>query len=486
MSNNQNKHLTTSWGAPVGDNQNSMTAGQRGPTLLQDVHLLEKLAHFNRERVPERVVHAKGAGAHGFFEVTNDVSKYTKAAFLSAVGKRTPMFIRFSTVAGELGSADTVRDPRGFAVKFYTEEGNYDIVGNNTPVFFIRDAIKFPDFIHTQKRNPQTHLKDPNAVWDFWSLSPEALHQVTILMSDRGIPATLRHMHGFGSHTFKWTNAEGDGVWIKYHFKTEQGVKNLSADVAAKIAGENPDYHTEDLFNAIEAGDFPAWKLYVQIMPLEDANTYRFDPFDVTKVWSQKDYPLIEVGRMVLDRNPENYFAEVEQATFSPGNLVPGVDVSPDKMLQGRLFAYADAHRYRVGANHNHLPINRAKSEVNSYQRDGQMRFDGNGGKTVNYEPNSFGGPTEVNEHKQAAFPVSGVAENVGYDHHDHYTQAGDLYRLMSEEERERLVANIVAAMKPVQRDDIKLRQISHFYKADPEYGTRIAQGLGLQVPQEV
>lgn len=486
MSNYQNNHLTTSWGAPVGDNQNSMTAGQRGPTLIQDVHLLEKLAHFNRERVPERVVHAKGAGAHGYFEVTNDVSKYTKAAFLSEVGKKTPMFIRFSTVAGELGSADTVRDPRGFAVKFYTEEGNYDIVGNNTPVFFIRDAIKFPDFIHTQKRNPQTHLKDPNAVWDFWSLSPESLHQITILMSDRGIPATLRHMHGFGSHTFKWTNAEGDGVWIKYHFKTEQGVKNLAVDAAAKIAGENPDYHTEDLFNAIEAGDFPAWKLYVQIMPLEDANTYRFDPFDVTKVWSQKDFPLIEVGRMVLNRNPENYFAEVEQATFSPGTLVPGIDVSPDKMLQGRLFAYADAHRYRVGANHQHLPINRAKSEVNSYQRDGQMRFDGNGGKSVNYEPNSFGGPTEVNEHKQASIPVSGVAENVGYDHHDHYTQAGDLYRLMNEEERARLVANIVGAMKPVERDDIKLRQIGHFYKADPEYGTRIAQGLGLQVPQEV
>ncbi|MEH7442039.1 catalase KatA [Bacillus sp. JJ1122] len=486
MSNKQNKKLTTSWGAPVGDNQNSMTAGSRGPTLIQDVHLLEKLAHFNRERVPERVVHAKGAGAHGYFEVTNDLSEFTKADFLSEVGKKTPMFIRFSTVAGELGSADTVRDPRGFAVKFYTEEGNYDIVGNNTPVFFIRDAIKFPDFIHTQKRDPQTHLKNPNAVWDFWSLSPESLHQVTILMSDRGIPATFRHMHGFGSHTFKWTNAEGDGVWVKYHFKTEQGVKNLSADVAAKIAGENPDYHTEDLFNAIENGDFPAWKLYVQIMPLEDANTYRFDPFDVTKVWSQKDYPLIEVGRMVLNRNPENYFAEVEQATFSPGTLVPGIDVSPDKMLQGRLFAYADAHRYRVGANHQHLPINRAKSEVNSYQRDGQMRFDGNGGKSVNYEPNSFGGPTEVNEHKQASFPVSGVAENVGYDHHDHYTQAGDLYRLMNEEERARLVATIVAAMKPVERDDIKLRQIGHFYKADPEYGTRIAQGLGLQVPQEV
>ncbi|MGM0876106.1 MAG: catalase KatA [Bacillota bacterium] len=481
-----NNRLTTSWGAPVGDNQNSITAGDRGPTLLQDVHLLEKLAHFNRERVPERVVHAKGAGAHGYFEVTNDVTNYTKANFLSEVGKRTPLFIRFSTVAGENGSADTVRDPRGFAVKFYTEDGNYDIVGNNTPVFFIRDAIKFPDFIHTQKRDPQTHLKNPNAVWDFWSLSPESLHQVTILMSDRGIPATLRHMHGFGSHTFKWTNAEGDGVWIKYHFKTEQGVKNISPEVAAQIAGENPDYHTEDLFNAIEKGDFPAWKLYVQIMPLEDADTYRFDPFDVTKVWSQKDYPLIEVGRMVLDRNPENYFAEVEQATFSPGTLVPGVDVSPDKMLQGRLFAYHDAHRYRVGANHQALPINRAKNEVKNYQRDGQMRFDDNGGKSVYYEPNSFGGPTETPENKQAAYPVSGIAESVAYDHNDHYTQAGDLYRLMTEEQREHLVSNIVGAIKPVERDEIKLRQIEHFYKADPEYGTRVAEGLGLSVPETV
>ncbi|WP_259425174.1 catalase KatA [Bacillus velezensis] len=476
--------LTTSWGAPVGDNQNSMTAGDRGPALIQDVHLLEKLAHFNRERVPERVVHAKGAGAHGYFEVTNDVTKYTKAAFLSEVGKRTPLFIRFSTVAGELGSSDTVRDPRGFAVKFYTEEGNYDIVGNNTPVFFIRDAIKFPDFIHTQKRDPRTHLKNPTAVWDFWSLSPESLQQVTILMSDRGIPATLRHMHGFGSHTFKWTNDKGEGVWIKYHFKTEQGVKNLDVNTAAKIAGENPDYHTEDLFNAIENGDFPAWKLYVQIMPLEDANTYRFDPFDVTKVWSQKDYPLIEVGRMVLNRNPENYFAEVEQATFSPGTLVPGVDVSPDKMLQGRLFAYHDAHRYRVGANHQALPINRSRNEVKNYQRDGQMRFDDNGGRSVYYEPNSFGGPKESPEDKQAAYPVSGFADSVSYNHHDHYTQAGDLYRLMSEEERARLVANIVSAMKPVEKEEIKLRQIGHFYKADPEYGRRVAEGLGLPLPK--
>jgi catalase len=483
---NEKKHLTTSSGAPVGDNQNSMTAGSRGPTLIQDVHLLEKLAHFNRERVPERVVHAKGAGAHGYLELTNDMSKYTKAKLFNGVGKRTPLFIRFSTVAGELGSADTVRDPRGFAVKFYTEEGNYDLVGNNTPIFFIRDAIKFPDFIHTQKRDPKTHLKNPTAVWDFWSLSPESLHQVTYLMGDRGLPATLRHMNGYGSHTFKWVNAEGEAVWVKYHFKTEQGVKNMAPDVAAKLAGENPDYHTEDLFNAIEKGDFPKWKLYVQIMPLEDANTYRFDPFDVTKVWSHKDYPLIEVGQMVLDRNPENYFAEVEQATFSPGTMVPGVEPSPDKMLQGRLFAYSDAHRYRVGANHNLLPINRPKAEVNNYQRDGQMRSDNNGGGSVYYEPNSFGGPTEAPQTKVTAFPVTGVAESVAYDHNDHYTQTGDLYRLMSEEERARLVETVVGAMKPVERDDIKLRQIQHFYKADPEYGERVAKGLNLAIPQEV
>ncbi|RTE09782.1 catalase KatA [Paenibacillus whitsoniae] len=478
------KKLTTGWGAPVGDNQNSQTAGARGPTLIQDVHLLEKLAHFNRERVPERVVHAKGAGAHGYFEVTQDLTAYTKASLFAEVGKRTPLFVRFSTVAGESGSADTVRDPRGFAVKFYTDEGNYDLVGNNTPVFFIRDAIKFPDFIHTQKRHPQTHLKNPNAIWDFWSLSPESLHQVTILMSDRGIPATYRHMHGFGSHTFKWVNAEGKAVWVKYHFKTEQGVQNLSPSLAAQLAAENPDYHTEDLFNAIESGDFPAWKVCVQIMPLEDANTYRFDPFDVTKVWSQKDYPLIEVGRMVLDRNPDNYFAEVEQATFSPGTLVPGIEPSPDKMLQGRLFAYSDAHRYRVGANHHALPINRPHSEVNTYQRDGQMRPDSNGGGSVYYEPNSFGGPAESPADKPAPLDVTGQADSVAYDHNDHYTQAGDLYRLLSEEERERLVQTIVAAMKPVERDEIKIRQIGHFYKADPEYGTRIAEGLGLPVPQ--
>ncbi|CRK80992.1 catalase KatA [Neobacillus massiliamazoniensis] len=483
---NKNKQLTTSHGTPVGDNQNSMTAGSRGPTLIQDFHLIEKLAHFNRERVPERVVHAKGAGAHGYFEVINDMSQYTKAKVFNSVGKRTPIFIRFSTVAGELGSADTVRDPRGFAVKFYTEEGNYDLVGNNTPIFFIRDAIKFPDFIHTQKRDPQTHLKNPTAVWDFWSLSPESLHQVTYLMGDRGIPATFRHMNGYGSHTFKWVNAEGKAVWVKYHFKTELGVKNMTNEVAAKLAGENPDYHTEDLFNAIEKGDFPAWKLYVQIMPLEEADTYHFDPFDVTKIWSHKDYPLIEVGRMVLNRNPENYFAEVEQATFSPGTMVPGVEASPDKMLQGRIFAYSDAHRYRVGANHAALPINRPKVEVNNYQRDGQLRFDSNGGGSVYYEPNSFGGPKEAHEFKQAPFQVSGVAEQVAYDQDDHYTQAGDLYRLMDEREKARTVENIVNSMKPVTKKEIKLRAALNFYKADADFGERIAKGLVLALPQEV
>ncbi|WP_128893963.1 catalase KatA [Longirhabdus pacifica] len=482
MTNNNKKKLTTGFGAPVGDNQNSMTAGSRGPTLIQDVHLLEKLAHFNRERIPERVVHAKGAGAHGYFEVTNDMSKYTKASFLSEVGKQTPLFIRFSTVAGESGSADTLRDPRGFAVKFYTDEGNYDLVGNNTPVFFIRDAIKFPDFIHTQKRHPQTHLKDPNAVWDFWSLSPESLHQVTYLMGDRGIPATYRHMNGYGSHTFKWVNEDGEAVWVKYHFKTEQGVKNLTNEVAAKIAGENPDYHTEDLFHAIENGDFPVWKLQVQIMPIEDADHYRFDPFDVTKVWSHKDYPLMDVGRLVLDRNPENYFAEVEQAAFSPGSFVPGIEASPDKMLQGRLFAYADAHRYRVGTNHQSLPINRPKSEVNHYQRDGQMRFDDNGGKSVYYEPNSSGGPAESPENKQTPYTLDGEVNSVAYDHDDHYTQAGDLYRLMDAGERKRLIETVVSAMKPVESEEIKRKQVQHFYKADPEYGNQVAEGLGLTV----
>lgn len=481
----EKKYLTTASGAPVGDNQNSITAGHRGPTLIQDVHLLEKLAHFNRERVPERVVHAKGAGAHGYFEVTNDVSKYTKAAFLSEIGKKTPMFIRFSTVAGELGSADTVRDPRGFAVKFYTEEGNYDLVGNNTPIFFIRDAIKFPDFIHTQKRNPQTNLKDPNAVWDFWSLSPESLHQITYLHSDRGIPATLRHMNGYGSHTFKWVNNDGEAVWVKYHFIADQGVKNLDPATATTIAGDNPDYHTQDLFNSIAEGDYPSWTLKVQIMPIEDANTYRYDPFDVTKVWPHADYPLIEVGRMVLDRNPENYFAEVEQAAFSPGHFVPGIEASPDKMLQGRLFAYSDAHRYRIGANHEALPINRAKSPINNYQRDGQMRFDGNGGSAPNYEPNSFSStPKETPESKISPFEVTGFADSVAYDSDDHYSQPRALFNdVMNDEERERLIQNFAESMSGVTREGIIERQLENFYKVDPALAEGIAEKLQVEVP---
>jgi catalase len=480
-----NSKLTTASGAPVGDNQNSITAGQHGPTLIQDVHLLEKLAHFNRERVPERVVHAKGAGAHGRFTVTNpEIAKYTKADFLSEEGKETPVFLRFSTVAGELGSADTVRDPRGFAVKFYTDEGNYDIVGNNTPIFFIRDAIKFPDFIHTQKRHPQTHLKDANMVWDFWSLSPESLHQITILHSDRGIPATLRHMQGYGSHTFKWVNKEGESFWVKYHFRTDQGVKNMDPEVATKIAGEHPDYHTEDLFNAIEEGDFPSWTLKVQIMPEEEAATYEWDPFDITKVWPHGDYPLIEVGKMVLDRNPENYFAEVEQSAFSPGHFVPGIEASPDKMLQGRLFAYSDAHRYRIGANHEKLPINAPKTPARNHQRDGAMAFDGNGGSSINYEPNSFDGVKESSEDKIKPFKVSGVADSVSYDKDDHYSQPRKLIlEVMNEEERARLYKNFADHLSGVDHKEIVDRQLVLFHKVTPELAEGVAKHLGVDVP---
>ncbi|EUJ39856.1 catalase [Brochothrix campestris] len=479
-----NNKLTTNTGAPVGDNQNTMTAGVNGPVLLQDVHFIEKMAHFDRERVPERVVHAKGAGAHGVFKVTNDLTKYTRADFLSAVGKETEILTRFSTVAGELGSADTVRDPRGFSVRFYSEEGNYDIVGNNTPVFFIKDPLKFPDFIHTQKRDPQTHLKSATAAWDFWSLSPESLHQVTILMSDRGIPASFRHMHGFGSHTYRWTNAEGQSFWVKYHFKTNQGVKNLTVEAAERLAGQNPDYHTQDLFYAIEDGDFPSWTLHVQIMPLEDAAKYRFNPFDVTQTISQKDYPLIEVGTMILNRNPENYFATIEQAAFSPANIVPGIDLSPDKMLHGRVFSYPDTQRHRIGPNYNLLKVNQPKNPINNYQRDGAMRSDSNGGSSVYYEPNSFGGPKESPVDKYATLKLEGIAANHAHANDDFYTQPGDLYRLLSEEEKQRLVDNIVGGLSTVRLEEIKIRQTQHFYKADKDYGERVAKALGLSLDQ--
>ncbi|GAB3045225.1 catalase [Virgibacillus ainsalahensis] len=484
MSNNR-KTLTSGNGSPVGDNQNSITAGERGPVLLQDYHLVEKLAHFNRERIPERVVHAKGAGAFGYFEVTNDeISKYTKADFLSEKGKRSETFIRFSTVAGEQGYPDTVRDPRGFALRFYTEEGNYDLVGNNTPIFFIRDSIKFPDFIHTQKRLPNG-LKDPNMVWDFWSLSPESLHQITYLHGDRGIPATYRHMNGYGSHTYKWVNADGEAFWVKYHFISDQGVKALDTDLADKLAGENPDFHREDLYNSIEDGDHPSWTLYVQIIPYEDYKTHEWDLFDVTKTVSKKDYPRIEVGKLVLNQNPGNFFQDVEQAALTPGNFVPGIEASPDKMLQGRIFSYGDAHRYRVGANHQQIPVNRPKNE-NNYQRDGFMAVNGNGGQSPVYEPNSVNGPAEDSSTKIKPFEVAGEADSVPYDSEDHYTQPGNLYRLMSEDEKARLVKNFADHMRPVKSDEIKLRQIEHFYKADPDWGTRVAEDLGLSVPESV
>lgn len=477
--------LTTSWGCPVDDNQNSVTAGRDGPVLLQDTHLLDKLAHFDRERIPERVVHAKGAGAHGYFEVTNDVTHLCKAKFLSKVGKRTPVFTRFSTVGGEKGSADAVRDPRGFAVKFYTEDGNYDMTGNNTPVFFIRDPIKFPDLIHTQKRGPQTNYGEKDMFWDFFSLVPESIHQVTILFSDRGIPVGYRNMNGYSSHTFKWVNAEGRGVWVKYHFKTETGVKCLTEEQAAAIRASDPDSSTRDLFEHLAKGGVAAWKVFVQVMPLEDASSYRFNPFDVTKVWPHKDYPLVPVGRMVLNRNPTNYFAEVEQAAFSPGHLVPGIEASPDKMLQGRLFSYPDTHRHRLGANYQQIPINCPyATRVASQQRDGFMCVNGNGGASPNYDPNSFGGPKEVGPAAATSpFVVEGEARKYTPSHpNDDYVQAGNLYRhVFTADERERLVSNIVGHLGGA-RSDIQQRMVKIFMRADREYGTRVAKGLGIDV----
>jgi len=473
---------TTGFGAPVDDDQNSKTAGGRGPVLLQDVHLLEKLGHFDRERIPERVVHAKGAGAHGYFEVTGDVTRYTRARFLSQIGKRTEVFARFSTVGGEKGSADAERDPRGFAVKSYTEEGNYDMVGNNTPVFFIRDPLKFPDFIHTQKRHPATNLKDADMFWDFLSLTPESIHQVTILFSDRGIPRTYRHMNGYSSHTYKWYNSKGEYFWVQYHFKTEQGIQNLTREEAARVKSEDPDHATRDLYEAIERGEYPSWRLEVQIMTPEQAAEYRFDPFDITKVWFHADVPPVAVGRLVLDRNPENYFAEVEQAAFSPANFVPGIAASPDKMLQGRLFSYHDTHIHRLGPNYHLLPINRPKAAVKDYyQRDGFMRCDDNGGGGPNYYPNSFGGPEPLPEVAEPAFEVSGLAARHPYTHpNDDFLQSGELYRrVMTNEDRDHLVGNITSHLCNA-RKRIQLRQAAVFYKADAEYGSRVAEGLGL------
>ncbi len=479
----QSKILTTASGAPVADNQNSRSAGPRGPLLLDDFHLIEKLAHFNRENIPERRVHAKGSGAYGTFTVTRDITEYSSAKLFSAVGKQTETFLRFSTVGGERGSADTERDPRGFALKFYTEEGNWDIVGNNTPVFFIRDPMKFPDFIHTQKRLPQSNLKSAQMMWDFWSHSPESLHQVTILFSDRGIPDGYRHMHGFGSHTYSLINAKGERHWVKWHYKTAQGIKNLAPADAARIAGTDPDYAQRDLFDAIERGDYPKWRVCMQIMSEDLANRHHENPFDVTKTWSQKEFPLIEVGMLELNRNPLNYFAEVEQATFGPSNMVPGVGLSPDRMLQGRVFAYADAHRYRVGTNHQQLPVNAPRSPVHSYQRDGSMAFGSNGGAAPNYEPNSYAdAPKQAPQYREPALALHGDADR--FDHRvdaDYYSQAGALFRLMSAEQQALLIDNIAGAMMGVSADVVE-RQLQHFYHADEAYGNGIAKALGIQL----
>lgn len=474
--------MTTAAGIPVDDNQNSLTAGPHGPVLMQDHRLMEKMAHFNRERVPERVVHAKGAGAHGRFTVTHDLARYTCAALFASEGNTCEMFARFSTVAGESGSADTARDPRGFSLKFYTEEGNWDMVGNNTPVFFIRDPSKFPDFIHTQKRDPQTNLKSPTMVWDFWAHSPEALHQITTLFSDRGTPDGYRHMNGYSSHTFSLINARGELFWVKWHFKTLQGIRNLTPAEAVCLAGSDPDYAQRDLFDAIGRGDHPKWRVCVQVMPEEDAASYAINPFDLTKVWPHKDYPLIEVGVMELNRNPANYFAEVEQAAFAPTNIVPGMGFSPDKMLQGRIFAYPDAHRYRIGTNYEALPVNAPKCPFANYHRDGAMRFDGNGGSAPNYEPNSFGGPFADTRYVERPHTLTGTKGR--YDHrtdNDYYSQAGALYRLMSPAQQAELVGNIAGSLQQAPRD-IQERMLCHFFRADPAYGIGIARGVGIEL----
>ena len=480
------KTLTTAFGIPVGDDQNSMTAGERGPVLMQDVHLLEKLSHFDRERIPERVVHAKGAGAYGYFEVTADVTKYTKAKFLSKIGKKTDIFLRFSTVGGEKGSADAARDPRGFAVKFYTEEGNYDLVGNNTPVFFIRDPLKFPDFIHTQKRHPATNLPNPNMFWDFLSLTPESIHQVTILFSDRGTPATFRNLNGYSSHTFKWYNAGGKYFWVQYHFKTDQGIKNLTGEESKRLCGEDPDHATRDLYDAIERGDYPSWTLEMQILTPEQAEDFRWDIFDITKVWPHGEVPPITVGKLVLNRNPENYFAEVEQAAFCPGNVVPGIAISPDKMLQARVFSYHDTHLHRLGPNYHLIPVNAPKNAVeNSYQRDGFMRVDINGGGGPNYWPNSFCGPGPDPKASEPPFELSGQAGRSPYKHpNDDFAQAGVLYsKVMKKKDRDHLIANITGHLGNADKR-LQMRQTALFYKANSDYGRRVAEVLGLKIKE--
>jgi len=476
------KKLTTNAGCPVSDNQNIMTAGPRGPQLLQDVWFLEKLAHFDREVIPERRMHAKGSGAYGVFTVTHDITKYTKAKIFSEVGKKTELFTRFTTVAGERGAADAERDIRGFAIKFYTEEGNWDMVGNNTPVFFLRDPLKFPDLNHAVKRDPRTNMRSAQNNWDFWTSLPEALHQVTIVMSDRGLPATYRHMHGFGSHTFSMINADDQRVWVKFHFKSNQGIENLTDKQAQVVVGKDRESHQADLYNAIEEGNNPSWVLKIQVMTEEQAQNSPYNPFDLTKVWPHADYPLIEVGVMELNRNPENFFAEVEQSAFNPASIVPGISFSPDKMLQGRLFAYGDAQRYRLGVNHNHIPVNAPRCPVHSYHRDGAMRVDGNFGSTIGYEPNSKGEWKEQPDYSEPPINLSGAADR--WDHredNDYYSQPGNLFRLMNSEQKEALFNNTASSVGGASVD-VQKRHIANCLKADSSYGSGVAKALGISL----
>lgn len=470
--------LTTAAGAPVVDNNNSQTAGPRGPVLLQDVWLLEKLAHFDREVIPERRMHAKGSGAFGTFTVTHDITRYTKASLFSNVGKKTDIFVRFSTVAGERGAADAERDIRGFAIKFYTEQGNWDLVGNNTPVFFLRDPLKFPDLNHAVKRDPRTNMRSARNNWDFWTLLPEALHQVTIVMSDRGLPQSYRHMHGFGSHTFSFISPANERFWVKFTWKTQQGIENLSDQQAATLVGDDRESAQRDLYTSIEQGLFPQWKLYVQIMPEVDAGSYPINPFDLTKVWPHHDYPLIEVGMLELNRNPDNYFADVEQAAFNPANVVPGISFSPDKMLQARLFSYGDAQRYRVGVNHHQIPVNAPRCPVNSFHRDGQMRTDGNAASTLGYEPNSHGQWAEQPDFREPPLDLQGSA---GHWNHrqdaDYFSQPGALFRLMNPVQKQALFDNTARSISGASAQT-KQRHIDHCTQADPEYGAGVAQAI--------
>ena len=477
--------LTSVSGCPIANNQDSLTAGARGPMLLQDVWFLEKLAHFDREVIPERRMHAKGSGAFGSFKVTHDITEYTKATMFAEVGKQTDMFVRFSTVAGERGAADAERDIRGFAMRFYTEQGNWDLVGNNTPVFFFRDPLKFPDLNHAVKRDPRTNMRSATNNWDFWTGLPEALHQITVVMSDRGIPASYRHMHGFGSHTFSFINAKNERYWVKFHFKTQQGIKNLTDQEATELVGKDRESSQRDLYEAIERGDFPRWTMYVQIMPEADAAKVPYHPFDLTKVWPKGDYPLHEVGYFELNKNPENYFADVEQAAFNPAHIVPGISFSPDRMLQGRLFSYGDAQRYRLGVNHSQISVNTPRCPYNSYHRDGAMRVDGNQGSRLHYEPNSQGEWQEQPDFSEPPLALEGAADRFDYweTEPDYFTQPGNLFRLMSAAQQQVLFENTARNMNGVP-DAIKMKHICHCMQADPAYGQGVAKALGIELPK--